>query len=59
MDHQEKHHEQHRKEREHEKHVRKEHEHQEERSTRSIHPAWFIAIGSILIIAIVVFWTLL
>jgi hypothetical protein len=57
MDHQEQHHEQHRKEREHEKQLRKEHEHQEEKSMLPMHPAWFMVLGGLLIIAVVLVWT--
>jgi hypothetical protein len=58
MDHQEQHHEHHRKERGHEKHERKLDEHREEASLGStIHPFWFIAVGAVLIVAVVLVWT--
>jgi hypothetical protein len=59
MDHQEQHHLHHQKEREHEKKLRKQHEHEEEKKTTSIHPAWFWAVGIVLIGLVVLFWTLL
>jgi len=59
MDHQEQHHQHHQKERQHEKKLQKAHEHQEEKSLRSIHPAWFIGIGVALIFLVVLIWTLL
>jgi len=59
MDHHEKHHLHHDKEREHKKEERKQHEHEEEKQLRSIHPAWFLAIGVVLIAAVVVLWTMM
>ncbi len=59
MDHHEKHHEQHKKEREHENKLKKEQEALAENQSRRIHPGWFVALGSILIVAIVLFWTML
>jgi type VI protein secretion system component VasF len=59
MDHHEKHHEQHKKEREHENKLKKEHEARAENQPRRIHPAWFVALGSVLIVVIVLFWTML
>jgi hypothetical protein len=58
MNHQEKHHQEHRKERSEEKR----HEHQEEgradSKVRVIHPIWFLALGVVLIFAVIVTWTL-
>ncbi len=59
MDHQEKHHEQHKKQREHEDKLKKEKEQRDENQPRRIHPVWFVAVGSILIVVIVLFWTML
>jgi hypothetical protein len=58
MDHQEQHHQHHRKEREHKKEKRKEHEHAQERQTglRALHPAWFVAAGVVFIALIVLVW---
>jgi type VI protein secretion system component VasF len=58
MDHQEKHHEHHKKQREHEDKLKKEHEHLQEKQLRRIHPLWFVALGTILIVAVVLFWTM-
>jgi hypothetical protein len=58
MDHQQKHHEHHKKEREHEDRLKKEREHHQEQMPRKIHPAWFIVMGSVLIGLIVLFWTM-
>ena len=49
----------HRKEREHEKAERKEHEREEEKQLRVIHPAWFVALGVVLIGLVVFVWTVL
>jgi hypothetical protein len=57
MDHHEQHHEHHRKEREEEKKHRKEHERQEERQLRTIHPAWFVVAGVVLVVAVILVWT--
>jgi hypothetical protein len=57
MDHHEQHHLHHQKEREHEKKERKEHEHEQEKKLRSIHPAWFVALGIVLILLVVLVWT--
>jgi hypothetical protein len=57
MDHQEKHHEQHKKQREHDDKLKKEREHRQEKLARQIHPAWFVVAGSVLIILIVLVWT--
>ncbi len=57
MDRQEKHHQQHKKEHEHEARLKREHERHEESLPRRIHPAWFIVLGSVLIIIVVLVWT--
>jgi hypothetical protein len=57
MDHQEQHHEHHRKEREHHKEERKRHEHEQERQPGTIHPAWFLVLGIILVFGVVAVWT--
>jgi type VI protein secretion system component VasF len=57
MDHHEKRHEQHKKEREHEDKLKKEREHHQENMPRRIHPVWFVAIGCILIALVVLLWT--
>jgi Flp pilus assembly protein TadB len=59
MDHKEQHHEKHRHEREEKKKERKEHEHAEEKAGGSMpfHPAWFVVVGAVLVIAAIVIWT--
>jgi hypothetical protein len=57
MDHKDQHHEQHRKEREEHKKEQKQYEGYEEKQIRTIHPAWFVAIGIVLIAAVVLVWT--
>jgi len=57
MDHHQQHHQHHEKEREHKKKLEKEHEHQQEQELRSIHPAWFVAVGVVLIAAVILVWT--
>jgi len=59
MDHQDEHHLHHEEEREHKKEERKQHEHEQERGPRTIRPAWFLALGAVLITAVVLFWTFL
>jgi hypothetical protein len=56
MDHQEQHHLHHQKEREHEKKEHKLHEQQADRQVRKIHPAWFVGVGSALIVLIILVW---
>jgi hypothetical protein len=58
MDHHEQHHLHHEKEREHEKKLHKEHEREEEKKPTSIHPAWFMAAGVLLIGLVVLVWSL-
>jgi hypothetical protein len=50
------HHEQHRKEREERKKHEKEHERESEDGIRTIHPAWFVALGTVFIFAIIATW---
>jgi len=57
MDHHEKHHQDHIKEREHEKAERAQHEREEEKGLRKIHPAWFVVLGVVLIVLVIVLWT--
>ena len=57
MDHQEQHHQHHRKEREHEKAEKKEHEHEQEKKLLPIHPAWFVGIGIVLVVTAILIWT--
>jgi hypothetical protein len=59
MDHHQQHHEHHQKEREHKKKLEKEHEHQQEQELGSIHPAWFVGVGVVLIVAVVMVWLFL
>jgi type VI protein secretion system component VasF len=58
MDHKEQHHLHHEKEREHEKQLHKQHEHEQEKKPTSIHPAWFMAAGIVLIGLVVLVWSL-
>lgn len=58
MDHKQEHHQQHRKEREHHIEQQKAHERAEEAKPRTIHPAWFVFLGSAFILLIVLTWTL-
>jgi hypothetical protein len=57
MDHKQEHEFHHKKEREREKHREKEAEREQEKSVRIIHPAWFVVIGVLLIVLIVLSWT--
>ena len=58
MDHKQQHHQHHQKEREHEKKEHKEHERQMEDKSPGIHPAWFLTVGAVLIVLVVLVWTL-
>ena len=58
MDHKEQHHQHHQKEREHEKKLHKAHEQEEEKKLSSIHPAWFLGAGIVLIGLVVLVWSL-
>jgi hypothetical protein len=59
MDHQEQHHLKHIKEREHEKKEHKAHEQQHEKDMLPFHPAWFVVIGTLLVVMAVGIWTFL
>ena len=56
MDHHEQHHEHHKKEREHEKSEHKKHERQDDNRALPFHPAWFVAIGIVLVFVVVGLW---
>jgi hypothetical protein len=56
MDHHQQHEMHHKKERELEKKHEKEHDRIEEQQVRKIHPAWFVAIGVVFIMLIVLVW---
>jgi hypothetical protein len=56
MDHHEKHHEHHRKEREEEKHHEHLREREAERKPRVIHPYWFVVLGIVLIAGVILTW---
>ena len=57
MDHKEQHHLHHLKEREEEKKKHKAHEREQEKKLLPIHPAWFVAVSVVLILAAVLIWT--
>jgi type VI protein secretion system component VasF len=57
MDHHEQHHQHHQKEREKRIEHEKERERQQEKLPTQIHPAWFVAVGVVLIVAVVLVWT--
>jgi hypothetical protein len=59
MDHHEQHHQKHQKEREHEKKEHKMHEQQDDKSLLPFHPAWLVAVGTVLVLTAVLIWTLL
>jgi hypothetical protein len=60
MDHKEERHLHHQKEREHEKAREKQHEQEEEKKLRVLHPAWFLVLGIVLVLVVVLgVWTLL
>ena len=46
------------KEREHEKKLAKEREEKEMHSPQSIHPAWFVALGVVLIAGVIIVWVI-
>jgi type VI protein secretion system component VasF len=58
MDHHEKHHQHHEKEREERIKHEKESERRGEKLPRRIHPAWFVALGCVLIVLVVLTWIL-
>ena len=59
MNHKEQHHQKHEKEREHEKKEHKKHEQQQEKNSLPFHPAWLVAVGTVLVLAVLLIWTLL
>ena len=59
MDHQERRHQHHEKEREKRLAHEREIEREEERQVRRIHPAWFVGLGIVLIGLVLLTWTLL
>ena len=59
MDHHQQHHEHHRKEREEKKKHEHEHEARAEKVSSGIHPAWFLALGVVLTLAVVILWIML
>jgi type VI protein secretion system component VasF len=59
MDRQEEHEQHHQEERGRKKDERKQHEQAQQARLRTIHPAWFVVLGVILIFAVVISWTLL
>jgi len=59
MDHHEQHHEHHQKERERRIEHEKEVERREDKEPRRIHPAWFVGLGAVFIVIIILGWTLL
>jgi cytoskeletal protein RodZ len=59
VDHKQRHHEHHQKEREHEKAVRKEREREAGGKKHWFHPAWYLVVGAVLILIAVIVWTFL
>jgi hypothetical protein len=60
MDHQEQHHEEHRKEREHEIHSHAVHTGQaEKKDMLPFHPAWLVVVGTVLILIAMTIWNFL
>ena len=59
MDHHEQHHQHHQKEREHRIEHEKLHERKEEKLPRTIHPLWFVVLGTVLIALVVLTWVLI
>ena len=57
MDHHQQHEMHHKKERELENKHEKDHEREVEKQVRRTHPAWFVAMGVVFIILIVLVWT--
>jgi type VI protein secretion system component VasF len=57
MDRQFEHQKHHQEEREHKKDERKQHEHAQERQVRTIHPAWFVMLGVVLVVSALMLWT--
>ena len=56
MDHHEQHHQHHHKEREERIKHEEERERESEKTLRTIHPAWFVVLGSVLIVLAVLTW---
>lgn len=56
MDHHAQHHQHHQKEREEKVKHEKEWEHKEEALPRTIHPAWFLVVGIVLIGLVILTW---
>ena len=59
MDHKEQHHLKHKMEREHEKKEHKKHEQQQRKDSLPFHPAWLVAVGTVLVLAALLVWMLL
>ena len=59
MNHKEQHHQKHEKEREHEKKEHKKHEQQQEKNLLPFHPAWLVAVGTLLVLVVLLIWTML
>jgi hypothetical protein len=59
MDHKEKHHLEHEKERDLHKKEQKEYERQQEKSLLPFHPAWLVAVGVAVTVVALLVWTLL
>ena len=57
MDHQHEHQQHQQKEREHQKDESKQHKHAQERQIRTIHPAWFVTLGVVLVVSAMMLWT--
>jgi hypothetical protein len=57
MDHKEQHHQHHEHERKEPKREQKEYEKEQEKSSLPIHPAWFVALGVVLVLVAVSIWT--
>ncbi len=58
MDHQEQHHLHHRKEREDRIEREKLAERAEEQQLRTIHPVWFLVVGTVLVFLVILAWSL-
>jgi len=59
MNHKEQHHQKHEKEREHEKKEHKKHEQQQQKNSLPFHPAWLVAVGTVLVLVVLLIWTML
>lgn len=58
MDHQDQHHQRKEKERDEHRKEQREHDSRAVESGSPIHPAWFVAIGVVLVGAVILVWTL-